>query len=532
MRKTQFPMHLVILTLMSLLMMAHLHYRTSSFPFWEDSEEYIEQARNLVNFGSALSTPSGLIPADKDQIENNLFPIGFPIVIATVSSFGFDAKDVAVELVQLSAIVLPWLLYFCFCNALGSVCSLVLTALSLTSLGILTISLIAYSDVFSLAIVVGAIGLILNSRSTWGFILGGILAGMAYSVRNAHLALLVTIVLYFCYLWLVRKGDERLQVYKQAASCIAGMLIILIPLLTRNVIVFGSLNPYQMDPSTVGFIENLKTYIEALLEDLTDCRPCAKYIAWSTPGLLLFSIVVICLCWLFSHYVWRNLEDAKKNAIMISIIYIIAGSCIVIAARTRYQWGEPINVRHTLQYTPFLLGIFLAAVIGQSRQLSKIRWLFVTILTFFHVNIALFSGLTQRDSSDPFLLNAYKTGANHLCQSAKDDFLVSNWAYVFRIECGARVRGIVPVNFAHPENELKLIADNKGYSSLMDVIVDIKNKSMGRPIRIGFFPGNYGLESSDFPLSDIDQQTLLHSGWTIVRNDERGLLLQRLKDST
>src|SRR5665811_575028 len=92
MQKIQFPIHLVILTLMSLLMTVHLHYKSSIFPFSPDSAEYIEQARNLVNSGSASSTPYGLTSADKDQVENRLFPIGFSIVIATVSSFGFDAK--------------------------------------------------------------------------------------------------------------------------------------------------------------------------------------------------------------------------------------------------------------------------------------------------------------------------------------------------------------------------------------------------------------------------------------------------------
>ena len=60
----------------------------------------------------------------------------------------------------------------------------------------------------------------------------------------------------------------------------------------------------------------------------------------------------------------------------------------------------------------------------------------------------------------------------------------------------------------------------------MDAMADIKDKSAGRPIHVGFFPGRYGLNARDFPLKDAEQKKLLDSGWTIIRNDERGLLIQ------
>ncbi len=525
-QRAQLVMHLLILVLMSLLMAVHLHYRSPDFPFTADSAVYFEQARNLVNVGSALNTPYGLTPADKDQVESGIFPIGFPIVIAVVSSLGFDAKVAVTGIGHLSAILLPWLLYFCLRNALGSVCALVIAGLSLMSPGILVNSPMGLTDVLSLAIVVGAIGLILNSVSAWSFIFGGMLAGMAYAVRNAHLALLITIALYFCCVWLISTPERRRLVYKQAANFVGGVSIIVLPLLTRNLLLFGSLNPYQMPPSTIGFIENSRTYIQALLKDITACGDCATYIAWSIPGLLLFAIATLCLIWLFVKYEWVNLEDVRKRAILFSIIYIIVGSCIVIAARTRYQWGEVINLRHTLQYTPFVFSILMAIVFGQSQRLSKIRWFLVAFLVLFHANFALSFDSTKKKSSYPMLLSAYQTGESHLCASEKDVFLVSNWAEVFRIQCNARVRYISYIAPARNKEALTLIGDNEGYASLMDAIADIKNKAMGRPIHAGFFPGKSGLEFSNFPLSDTDQQVLLDSSWTIIRNDKRGLLIQ------
>jgi thiamine biosynthesis lipoprotein ApbE len=106
-------------------------------------------------------------------------------------------------------------------------------------------------------------------------------------------------------------------------------------------------------------------------------------------------------------------------------------------------------------------------------------------------------------------------------------FLVSNWAYVFRIECGARVRQIERIN--HKKAQAVIAAD-EDYASLMDAIADIKDKSTGRSIHVGFFPGRFGLDVRDFPLKAAEQKTLLDSGWTIIRNDELGLLIQNIKN--
>jgi hypothetical protein len=531
-------LHWGILAVMSLLMAAHLHYRSPDFPYSPDSASYIEQARNLVNSGSALNTPYGLFPGNSDQVENRVFPIGFALVLAAISIFGFDAKDVAVGIGHLSAILLPWLLYFCFRNALGSRYALVLAGLSFISPSVLLNAPQGLTDVFALTLAVGAISLILNSRSTLGFIAGGLLAGMAYAVRNVHLALLITIFLYFCYLWFATNTIDRRTIYKHSASCFLGIAIIMFPVLIRNLHLFGTPNPYQMPPSTVGFIENLRTYIQALIKDVTACSECANYIAWSIPGLLGLVVVASCLCWLFIKHAWCNLDAAGKKTIVISTTYILLGSCIVIVARTRYQWGELISIRHTLQYTPFLLAILLAPVFRYStgsfaKWLGKLKLVLVIVLAVFHINYALFSEAFQARNNDyPELISAYKTGEKHLCVRENNIFLVSNWAHVFRIECGAHVRQIEPVNIVRNKDMQALIAANEGYDGLMATIVDIKNNSVGRPIHVGFFPGRFGLEARDFPLPRADQQKLLDFGWLIIRNDEHGLLVQYPKDTT
>jgi len=198
--------------------MVHLHYRSPSFPFTPDSASYIEQARNFLNSGSLLITPYGLAPGDQDQVENRLFPVGFAVVLAAVSSFGIDAKDAAIGLAHFSAITLPWLLFFSFRQSLGPLYALLLAGLAALSPGVLKHSLMGLTDVFGLWLAVVVIGLTLNSRSIVGFIFAGLLAGMAYAIRNAHLALLASVICYFCYCWLSSAAGERRVVLLRAVA--------------------------------------------------------------------------------------------------------------------------------------------------------------------------------------------------------------------------------------------------------------------------------------------------------------------------
>lgn len=521
---------LIILASMSLLMIVHLHYRSPDFPYSSDSAYYIEQARSLADSGSALVTPWGLSPSNPDRIKDTLFPIGFPIILATISKFGIDAKDAAVATGHLSAMLLPWLLYFCFRNALGSCKALVLAGISLISPSVLTNSPMGLTDIFTLALAVGAISLTLNSRSTLGFIIGGILAGISYAVRNAQLALLITIVLYFCYLWVTSDNTERRAIYKNTASQFLGISIIVFPVLIRNLYLFDSLNPYQMAPSTIDFFENLRTHTEAFIQDITACYICADYLT-SPLGLLMLTLLAICYCWAFIKYTWSNLKSTAKKAIAISVSYILISSCIVIAARTRYQWGEPINIRHTLQYSPFLLTILLAPIGLYSNSifakwLQKLCLVLVFVLTCFHINYVLFSTVLQDlNWRQPFIFKAYNTGKKHLCLNENNIFLVSNWGYLFRIKCESYVRHSMPFNIIRNTTQSNMPV-NDGYNGLMAAITDIKIHSQGREIHAGFFPGRYGLEAEDFPLPITDHQKLLDSGWEVIRNDEHGLLIQ------
>jgi hypothetical protein len=510
-------------------MAVFLYYKAPLFPYTPDSASYIEQARNLVRSGAAVETPYGLAPGNSDRVMTGLFPIGFPVIIASVSAWGFDAKDVIVWVSRLAAILLPWLLFFCFRNALGFRYALALAALTLSTPGVILYSPLGLTDVFGLAIAVSAISLALNARSALGFLFSGMLAGLAYAVKNVYLALLVAIGFYVIYLWFESAPDNRRAVAKKGANLIFGMAAFIIPLWIRNALAFGTINPYHMLSSTIGFVVNLRTYLAVLIKDLTAYDAVATYTAWSIPGLVALTICTAGFIGWFIRYFWNNLESASKKAVILSGAYILAGSGLVIAARTRYQWGEEINIRHAFQYTPFLLAILLAPSQGKMKNRGT-RWLpkytlgLILILAIGHVNFILNSTVFQKPNEyEKALLSAYHTGKGYLCNRDDKMFLASNWAYVFRINGDARVRQIEAIN--RPQQ--MTLADQDPPTGIIATVAQIQEKACGRPICVGVFPGRFGLQTGDFPLPTKAREQLQDNGWAVINNDSRGLVIQR-----
>ncbi|WP_239187350.1 ArnT family glycosyltransferase [Candidatus Nitrotoga sp. HW29] len=513
----------------SILMVAHLFLRAPIFPFSPDSANYIEQARSLIQSGLTFSAPSGSNGIDKTS--GSLFPIGFPIILAFFSIFGVDAQEASIAVGWLSAILLPVLLYICFKKQIGSSYAAILAGLSVFSPGVLTYAPMGLTDIFSLVLAVGAIGLVLNSRSTTFFFVGGVVAGLAYAVRNAHIALLVALAVYFVYLW-VSNPEQRNTTIKQAIAFAIGASVIILPLLLRNLAIFGALNPYEMEPSTVSVAHNVRIYIQEFIYDLSALRNLGLFVGWSIQGLMLLLALVIGGSWMLM-VVWKGqLAEEKKRTIFLCITYSIMGAGVVIAARSRYEWGEMINIRHTLQYTPFCLAALLAVIPEVSRDtflsfMRKSGLTLVCLLGILHALYALKLGAEYQQSIHRGLdaMNAYQNGKNHLCVSEGNTLLMSNWEYVFRIKCDARVQNAEFVNLRCDASKSSTIEKPERCNTLVTGILNLSDKLVDRSIWAGFFPGRYGVNTNNLPLPEVDIISLQNAGWDIVQNNASGLLL-------
>ncbi|CAH1386250.1 conserved membrane hypothetical protein [Candidatus Nitrotoga sp. M5] len=527
MRAARLPILAVVI--ISVLMIAHLFLRAPIFPFSPDSANYIEQARALILEGLALNTSSG--HGEMDGVHNKLFPIGFPAVLALFSIFGFDAREAAIAVGWLSAILLPALLYICFKKLIGPSYAAILVGLSVFSPGVLLYAPMGLTDIFSLILAVGVIGLVLNARSTVFYLVSGVIAGFAYAVRNAHIVLLMTLAVYFLYLW-VSNPAQRSQTVKHAVVFVVGASIIILPLLLRNLMLFGALNPYEMELSTVTVLQNIRVYVQEFIYDVSALRSLGVFVGWSIQGLIFLLAALIGGSWMLVA-LWRGqLSGEKKNTIFLCVTYSIIGACVVIAARSRYEWGEMINVRHTLQYTPFFLAATLAAISGSSNNVSllfarKTGLALVFFLGIFHTFYAYKLGAEYQQNMlrSYDAMSAYQNGKKHFCVSEKNNFLVSNWEYVFSIQCAARVQKMEPANFRCDGSGSSIIGRSASCNALVSDILNLSDKFAGKSIRAGFFPGRGGVSAKDLPLSDVEVISLQNSGWDIVQNNTSGLLL-------
>lgn len=525
MRTTFLPISGVII--ISLLMTAHLIFRSPDFPFSTDSAAYIEQARTLVQEGSALIFPYG--PDGIDKMPDKLFPIGFPIALAFISIFGLDPREGALIVGWLLAILLPLLLYVSFRKQIGSSSAAILAGLSVLSPGVLTYAPMGLSDVFALAIAVSAIGVVLNARSTTLFFVSGAVAGFAYAVRNANIALLLALAVYFLYLW-ASNPPQRAETTKRFLAFLAGLSLVILPLFLRNIMIFGTLNPYIMEPSTIGVIQNVRMYIVEFIYDLSALRDLGNFIGWSIPGLILLLVSVIGASRLLM-FMWIHLTENRRNTIFLCITYSIIGACVVIAARSRYEWGEPINIRHTLQYTSFFMAAILAAIPNTSSNvsLSRIRkggLILVFALGFFHVFYSVKpKEYERRARHDFYAMNAYQNGKGYLCAPEENILFVSNWAYVFRILCSTGVRYIDIDNLKYSAPKSSFSGTVQASNALVNILLDLSNRFKEKPIRAGFYPNQAGLEIRDILLDKVDVANLQSAGWIIVKSNNTGLLL-------
>jgi hypothetical protein len=497
-----------IVLLATMLCVVDLFTWQSEFPYSPDSASYIEQARTLVGQGKLLSTPWGIHPVDVDYIPPRVFPPGFPIAIASLSFFGVEPQFGAVLISSVAAVLLPLFVFLSFYRLIGPLGAAIAALLGSLSGGVLALSGMALTDCLALLLAVICVGILLNSERLGWIAVAGLIAGYGYSVRNALLALLVSPIIYFASVALLLSNPHRAMLKCLAFASGAAPIVLL--LLAYNLAVYGVINPYSMPPSTVPLSTNIRNYAAAISADITGISGLSSNKLVAVIGILFLSSLNV---WIF--YSWSKIDLDRKDTILLCAIYICVGSVIVILARTRYQWGEAVNWRHTLQYTPFLAVVLLAMLsqkrVGITKELGwRLCFIVIALFVVSEIGQVLRHSIVKPSLSPAPGILEYSS--SELCGS-RDAFVVSNWAWIFRIRCNQPARSTVPQ-----------ISTN-----LLGGMKDISDAVTKRELRLGLFPGAGGFDSSDFPLSQSLISQLNENNWALVKNGPQGAILFRPK---
>ncbi len=330
-----------------------------------DSASYVEMASSLLHEGRPLVTPWELEPADRDAIPQRLFPPGFAVVVAALTPLTGDVRTAVVWPPRVAAAVLPLLIVLLFRGALPDLVLAGVAAFVGLSGGVRYWQYIAYSDVPALLCAVVAMGALarglgyvggVGTRSRAWLLLAGAAAATGYAVRNAALAVLVASLFMLLYQLLrERRGFAALGCW------LLGAAPPLVALIAYNVATFGQWQPYTMPASVRPWRLNMGDYALAVLNDsglptpLPSEVPPAGTLGWA----LLFIVIALGL----GYACWHSRAHRRRHGLLMLLCgYAAAGAVLLIASRSRYEWGNLIEARNTLQYTwALVFAIVLAA---------------------------------------------------------------------------------------------------------------------------------------------------------------------------
>jgi 4-amino-4-deoxy-L-arabinose transferase-like glycosyltransferase len=357
------------------------------FPFEEDSATYIEMARNL-RLGEGLKETPPVDAFNQDMVDVSVWPPGYSVLIWALASTGLSEADAARLIAKTSLVLLPGALFFALLPLLGRRLAIVVAVLSVLSPVVLRFGYIGMSDLPFLLMAALSLGLLFRynapGRALQGLFWSGIVAGLAYTLRNAGTALFAAVIASFFAAWVTGILNRR-QALTRGGIWVVGALVGVVALFVKNLMVFGSLQPYAWPASELGFLFNLRQYLGLQLRDIGGFHILAEFPWHTIPFLLASGLVTGLLAWALVR-AWPAWSPRQRFALLTLLLYFGAGSAMMILSATLYKFSDVgLSPRYPIQYTWLLLAIVAAAwVTGRQRG----RTYFVTLTLVLSVLMA------------------------------------------------------------------------------------------------------------------------------------------------
>lgn len=341
-----------------------------------DTSYFLEAARNFLS-GHGLVVSAELADWARATVPLSLWPPGYPITIAIGAKLlGVDPLWLAPKIVWLSWTLLPAALLFVLRPVLSSRSVHVISVIVMLSPGVIGNGWQAMTDVPFLLLTLISFGLFFRGTETGArplvLLMSGLFCALAYSYRNVGLASFIAIGGTYVLLVLLRLVSFR-AAFSRLTWWAAGASLIVIPLLARNLTVFGSLQPYAMPPSQVGVGKNIRDYAASTLSDIFAVRVYMYQAIENNAICLALAFAILLLAWVTRKNlvrVWSDLPASAQERFAILLAYVVAGISVVIVARSTYEWGEFIGTRHVLQYD-WVLFAFSAVLFERWGNLSR-----------------------------------------------------------------------------------------------------------------------------------------------------------------
>ena len=341
--------YLVVGLSMLLWLVGTWHSAREGRHFTSDSVAYIQCARHILS-GHGFQIVPVAWNAVHDSEPIRLWPPGYSTAIALLSYFGLPDWDAAVLVnwlaFTISLAIVAWVFISWFPITLAG--PLVISAGALTK--VWATSTMAWTEGgFTLFTVLAFLFLARTADNRWqslGAVLSGTFAGLAFCFRNAGLAFFPSALLTCLSRRPFSQGIRLSLWFCVGALAGCGWLI------GWNIATFGKLLPYEMPPSDLGLLDNIRHSVRALIGLFIPGWYKVRFIF----GLVL--VIWLVVVWLAVEVLAKRgtrfllpqspnstaviSRDAAKFLGFFLPLYVLQ----IVVARTRYFWGEIINFRH------------------------------------------------------------------------------------------------------------------------------------------------------------------------------------------
>jgi len=498
------------------------------YPYTSDGLGYIEAAQNLLAGNGLLVTPFDPEPYDIDLEPLRLFPPGYPVLIAGASLLGFDVAKAALGISIFAWIALLPAIVFCLRPLIGVIPASICGLLTILSAPAFTTGPMAFADIPFLLVTCLCFGILFRSvdenPSREGILLAGLLAGVAYSLRNAGISILLSVSAAF-----VLAAMARMLRLRPAMTMLglwwAGVLPVLVLLWVRNIVVFGKMQPYSHPPAPAetGLLHIMRQYSESVLFVLTGSHKIAM-LAWDYKILAVIVLpVTAATAWgIMSR--WSRMSLQARFAVIAICFYVVIGSAMVLLAHYLMGAHDYGTGRYAVQYTWLILALVAIAW-------STIKWQRQIIGTL--AGVAVIFALISSQGYFIFEFSQKKPFSRKLLLSDEELFstvraipdnalIVTNLVGYLKLETGKHVRNL----------EISGMPDAGAYMKNLSITLEDIAKNTNRPVYGVILPIDAFLKPEhDGRWQDIFLGTLPND-FTLLRRTKHMLLIQYMSHSS
>lgn len=341
----------------AVLLYSHF-YSTILFQFSPDAAHAISAGRNfLLGRGLVMPSPVG---SQNDFVTIQLWPPGYPLIIVLFSYVTGSLASAGLVLSRLSLMLVAVASYWLMRPYCSPLRALLVSTLFFTPLGLMPDASLASSDAPFFLLSTISIAVLLRgidtseARLIWA---AGAICGASVLVRNSGIALVIAEALFICAAGILSRSSQT-EILCRSAYWGLGVGPFVCGLLLWNKIKFGSLSAYSLPKSTLSLTHNIGTAVGSYVYDSFPLYSIKQFFEWNitTGAVLALLFLIILAVWAITNY--RKSEEVSRFILLV-VIYAVVGTAMVVVARTRYQWGEEIGVRHVAMYDAFLIAAAL-----------------------------------------------------------------------------------------------------------------------------------------------------------------------------